>query len=158
MPGAVLCLPGRGPFDALAAVMLGQVLQRRGFGVRIGGLAAGPGGAAEAAVPLPDRGRQQRGDGAVPAAPGAAAAAGDPGPGAGLGAGGRDGTLAAALKTEGQTTPLLLAGSLAEALDLAVEQAGAGRAAGADRAGAAARGAPALPREEPGLGVVTAPA
>ena len=32
---------GPGPFDALAAVMVGQVLARRGFGVQLGGLAAG---------------------------------------------------------------------------------------------------------------------
>lgn len=31
-PGAVLCLPGRGPFDALAATMLAQLLRKRGIG------------------------------------------------------------------------------------------------------------------------------
>jgi predicted PurR-regulated permease PerM len=36
-PGAVLCLAGRGPFDALLAAMLGQALLHRGFGVRVGG-------------------------------------------------------------------------------------------------------------------------
>ncbi|WP_149539796.1 AI-2E family transporter [Siccirubricoccus phaeus] len=39
-PGAVLCLPGRGPFDAEAAMLLALVLTRRGFGVRLGGEAA----------------------------------------------------------------------------------------------------------------------
>ncbi|UFN51315.1 AI-2E family transporter [Roseomonas sp. OT10] len=34
-PGAVLCLAGRGRFDAQAAAMLTQVLERRGFGTRI---------------------------------------------------------------------------------------------------------------------------
>ncbi|MFC7475193.1 AI-2E family transporter [Dankookia sp. GCM10030260] len=123
VPGAVLCLPGRGPFDALAAVMLGQVLQRRGFGVRIGSVAAGPaappkllclcliegGSSAATARYLLRRARRR-----LPGIPALAVAWGPE----------TDGTLAAALKTEGAAAPLLLAGSLAEALDLAVEQAG----------------------------------
>jgi len=123
MPGAVLCLPGRGPFDAVAAVMLGQVLQRRGFGVQIGGMAAGPGappkliclclieGGSSAATARYLLRRARRRLPGVPAL--ALAWAPD-----------TDGTLASALKAEGQTAPLLLAGSLTEALDLAVEQAG----------------------------------
>lgn len=31
-PGSVLCLPGRGPFDDAAAIMLAQVLRKRGIG------------------------------------------------------------------------------------------------------------------------------
>ena len=42
-PGAVLCLPGRGPFDALLATMVGQALARRGFGVQVGGQGTTPG-------------------------------------------------------------------------------------------------------------------
>jgi predicted PurR-regulated permease PerM len=32
LPGAVICLAGRGPFDEAAAAMLAQVLRKRGFG------------------------------------------------------------------------------------------------------------------------------
>jgi predicted PurR-regulated permease PerM len=32
LPGAVICLAGRGPFDQAAAAMLAQVLRKRGFG------------------------------------------------------------------------------------------------------------------------------
>ena len=42
-PGAVLCLSGRGPFDALLATMVGQALARRGFGVQVGGQGTTPG-------------------------------------------------------------------------------------------------------------------
>ncbi|MFZ4406815.1 MAG: AI-2E family transporter [Paracraurococcus sp.] len=123
VPGAVLCLPGRGPFDAVAAVMLGQVLRRRGFGVRVGGVAAGPGappkllclvfieGGSSAATAryLLRRARRR-----LPGTPALALAwSAEP-----------DGGLAAALRTEGQTAPLLLAGGLVEAVDLATEQAG----------------------------------
>ncbi|TDH61362.1 AI-2E family transporter [Dankookia rubra] len=153
VPGAVLCLPGRGPFDALAAVMLGQVLQRRGFGVQIGGLAAGPGappkliclclieGGSSAATAryLLRRARRR-----LPGTPALALAwAPD-----------QDGTLAAALKSESQAAPLLLAGSLTEALDLATEQAG--HAAPPVLTTPAPR--PEAPRQEPDLGVVAAPA
>ncbi|HYZ32050.1 MAG TPA: AI-2E family transporter, partial [Crenalkalicoccus sp.] len=41
-PGAVLCLPGRGPFDPVLAAVFGHLLTRRGFGVQVGGGAAGP--------------------------------------------------------------------------------------------------------------------
>lgn len=41
-PGSVLCLGGRGPFDALLAAMLAQGLVWRGFGVQQGGGAALP--------------------------------------------------------------------------------------------------------------------
>lgn len=41
-PGAVLCLGGRGPFDALLAAMLAQGLVWRGFGVQQGGGAVLP--------------------------------------------------------------------------------------------------------------------
>ncbi|MDO9711959.1 AI-2E family transporter [Paracraurococcus lichenis] len=123
VPGAVLCLPGRGPFDAVAAVMLGQVLQRRGFGVQIGGMAAGPaapprllclclidGGSSTATARYLLRRARRR----LPGVPALALAWAEE----------AEGTLAAALRAEGQTAPLLLAGSLVEALDLAVEQAG----------------------------------
>ncbi|TCZ56736.1 AI-2E family transporter [Roseicella aquatilis] len=123
VPGAVLCLPGRGPFDALAAVMLGQALQRRGFGVQVGGMAAGPaapprliclcliegGSSAATARYLLRRARRR-----LPGTPALALAWGPEG----------EGILAAALRTEGQSAPLLLASSLVEALDLAAEQAG----------------------------------
>ena len=153
VPGAVLCLPGRGPFDALAAVMLGQVLQRRGFGVQIGGMAAGPGappkllclclieGGSSAATAryLLRRARRR-----LPGTPALALAWAPE----------ADGTLSAALKSENQTAPLLLAGSLTEALDLAVEQAGTAElpvlTAPAPR--------PEAPRPEPDLGVMAAPA
>lgn len=147
-PGAVLCLPGRGPFDALAAVMLGQALQRRGFGVQIGGLSAGPGtppkllclclieGGSSAATAryLLRRARRR-----LPGTPALALAWGPE----------ADGTLAAALKTEGQVAPLLLAGSLAEALDLTVEQAG--------HAAPPVLTTPA-PLPEPDIGLAAAPA
>ena len=157
VPGAVLCLPGRGPFDALAAVMLGQVLQRRGFGVQIGGLAAGPGappkllclclieGGSSAATAryLLRRARRR-----LPGTPALALAwAPD-----------QDGTLSAALKAEGQAAPLLLAGSLAEALDLAVEQAGDAAPPVLTAPAPRPEAPPELPREEPGRGVVAAPA
>lgn len=152
-PGAVLCLPGRGPFDALAAVMLGQALQRRGFGVQIGGLATGPGtppkllclclieGGSSAATAryLLRRARRR-----LPGTPALALAWGPE----------ADGTLSAALKAEGQAAPLLLAGSLTEALDLAVEQAG--HAVAPVLTAPAPR--PEAPREEPDLGAVAAPA
>jgi hypothetical protein len=32
LPGAIICLAGRGPFDEAAAAMLAQVLRKRGFG------------------------------------------------------------------------------------------------------------------------------
>jgi predicted PurR-regulated permease PerM len=157
VPGAVLCLPGRGPFDALAAVMLGQVLQRRGFGVQIGGVAAGPGappkllclclieGGSSAATAryLLRRARRR-----LPGTPAMALAWAPE----------SDGTLSAALKVEGQTAPLLLAGSLAEALDLAVEQAGHAAPPVLTPPAPRPEVPPELPREEPGLGVVTAPA
>jgi predicted PurR-regulated permease PerM len=153
VPGAVLCLPGRGPFDALAAVMLGQVLQRRGFGVQIGGLAAGPGappkllclclieGGSSAATAryLLRRARRR-----LPGTPALALAWAPE----------SDGTVSAALKAEGQAAPLLQAGSLAEALDLAVEQAG--NAAPPVLTAPAPR--PEAPQPEPGPGVVAAPA
>ncbi|WP_431271936.1 hypothetical protein [Dankookia sp. P2] len=153
VPGAVLCLPGRGPFDALAAVMLGQVLQRRGFGVQIGGLAAGPGappkllclclieGGSSAATAryLLRRARRR-----LPGTPALALAWGPE----------SDGTLSAALRAESQAQPLLLASSLAEALDLAAEQAG--QAAPPVLTTPAPR--PEAPRQEPDLGVVAAPA
>ncbi|MBV1799782.1 AI-2E family transporter [Siccirubricoccus sp. G192] len=122
-PGAVLCMPGRGPFDPLLAAMLGQVLTRRGFGVQIGGAAAGPaapprllclclleGGSSTATARYLLRRARRR----LPGVPALALAwAVEP-----------DGRLAAALRAESQATPLLLATSLVETLDLAVEAAG----------------------------------
>jgi hypothetical protein len=148
-PGAVLCLPGRGPFDALAAVMLGQALRRRGFGVQIGGMVAGPaapprllclcliegGSSAATARYLLRRARRR-----LPGIPALALAwAPD-----------SDGTLATALKAEGQTAPLLLASSLAEALDMTMEQSGS--------AAPQVLTEPAPRPEPPSLGVATAPA
>ncbi|MCB4822097.1 AI-2E family transporter [Roseicella aerolata] len=149
VPGAVLCLPGRGPFDALAAVMLGQALRRRGFGVQIGGMAAGPaapprllclcliegGSSAATARYLLRRARRR-----LPGTPALALAwAPD-----------SAGTLATALKAEGQAAPLLLASSLAEALDMTLEQAGS--------AAPQVLTEPAPRPEPPSLGVATAPA
>ena len=120
-PGAVLCLHGRGPFDALAASMLAQVLARRGFGVQTGSPdpAAVPklmvlclleGGSSSATARYLLRRARRR----LPGIP-AIALAWSPEP---------DGTLAKALRAEGETAPLQLAMSLAEALDLAAEAAG----------------------------------
>ncbi|MBK1657087.1 AI-2E family transporter [Paracraurococcus ruber] len=151
VPGAVLVLPGRGPFDALASVMLGQVLQRRGFGVRIGGMAAGPaapprlvclcliegGSSAATARYLLRRARRR-----LPGVPSLALAWSPDG----------DGTLAPALRTEGQSAPLLLATSLAEAADLAAEQAGTAPAT------PTVLTEPAPRPEPPTLGIAAAPA
>jgi hypothetical protein len=123
-PGAVLCLPGRGPFDALLAAMVGQALTRRGFGVQIGGQGTTPGAAprllclclveggasAAAARYLLRRARRQR-----PGVPAMALAWSRA----------EDGAEAAALAAEGQAPPLLLARKIAEAVDLAVETASA---------------------------------
>ena len=145
-PGAVLCLHGRGPFDALAANMLAQVLARRGFGVQTGGPepAAQPrliilclleGGSSSATARYLLRRARRR----LPGIP-AIALAWSPEP---------DGVLAKALRTEGETTPLQLAMSLTEALDLATEAAGPAPLPVA---------APAPRPEPPELGLAAAPA
>jgi hypothetical protein len=123
-PGAVLCLAGRGPFDVLAASMLGQVLKRRGFGVQMGGVGAMPsvspqlmclclleGGSSSAAARYLLRRARRR----LPGIP-VIALAWAPEP---------DGVLAKALRAEAETTPLQLAISLTEALELAAEAASA---------------------------------
>ena len=83
-PGALLCLPGRGPFDSLLATMVGQALARRGFGVQVGGQGDDARRAAAAAVPLPGRGRGERGGRPLPAAPRPPATAGGDDDGAGV--------------------------------------------------------------------------
>ena len=149
-PGAVLCLPGRGPFDALAANMLGQVLARRGFGVQVGGAAALPGapprllclcliegGSSSATARYLLRRARRR----LPGVP-AIALAWAPEP---------DGVLSKALRAELETTPLQLAITLAEALDLATEMAGTA-------APAPVLTAPAPRPEAPPMGMAAAPA
>jgi predicted PurR-regulated permease PerM len=121
--GAVLCLPGRGPFDPEAAAMLGQALTRRGFGVRLGSEVA-PGtsprllclclldGGASAATARYLLRRARRRLPGVPAI--AMVWSVEP-----------ENGLARALRTEGTPeAPLPIAGSLVEVLDLAVETAG----------------------------------
>lgn len=126
-PGAVLCLPGRGPFDTMAATMLGQVLARRGFGVQVSGAAVIPatpprllflclleGGSNNATARYLLRRARRR----LPGVPAIALAwtpadADEP-----------EGVLVKALRAESATAPLQLAVSLTEALDLAVEAAG----------------------------------
>lgn len=125
-PGAVLCLGGRGPFDAMLAAMLAQLLTWRGFGVQqapaaaVVPPAAAPrlvvlclleGGASAAAARYLLRRMRRR-------LPGVA----------GLGlvwqgeAAGED-RLAGALRTESGSAPLTLATSLREALELIAEAA-----------------------------------
>ncbi|WP_165838944.1 AI-2E family transporter [Roseicella frigidaeris] len=129
-PGTVLCLPGRGPFDALAATMLAQVLQRRGFGVQVAttaGPAAPPkllclcfiegGSSAATARYLLRRARRR-----LPATP-VLALAWAPAEAEARTGGAAAGILAPALRAESQQVPLLLAASLVEAGELAVEQA-----------------------------------
>ncbi|WP_052213681.1 AI-2E family transporter [Belnapia sp. F-4-1] len=154
VPGAVLCLPGRGPFDALAANMLGQVLARRGFGVQVGGVSAVPGapprliclcllegGSSSATARYLLRRARRR----LPGVP-AIALAWSPD-----GGGESDGVLAKALRAEGESAPLQLAMNLAEALDLAVEASGT--------APAPVLTAPApRPEAPPSIGVAPAPA
>ncbi len=126
-PGAVLCLPGRGPFDTMAATMLGQVLARRGFGVQVSGAAAMPatpprllclclleGGSNNATARYLLRRARRR----LPGVP-AIALAWTP-----AGSGEQEGMLVKALRAESETAPLQLALSLTEAMDLAVEAAG----------------------------------
>ena len=140
-PGAVLCLPGRGPFDPLLATMAGQALAKRGFGVQVGGqgVAAGApsprlaclcfieGGASAATARYLLRRARRR----LPGVPAMALAwAADSG-----------GAVALALEGEGEPAPPLLARSVAEAVDLAV------KTACADAAEAPAPG-PAAARED----------
>ncbi len=150
-PCAVLCLPGRGSFDPLLATVVGQALARRGFGVQIGGGrdAAGSGalpprllclcfieGGASAATAryLLRRARRQS-----PGVPTVALAWSTEGGGA----------VAAAVEAEGHpAAPVLLARSVADAVDLAVETACAEAAAEAPappQAAAAASGARTAP-------------
>lgn len=123
-PGAVLCLSGRGPFDALLATMVGQALARRGFGVQVGGRGTMPGvpprllcfcfveGGASGATAryLLRRTRRQWPD--VPAMALAWSTE-------------EDGTVAAALDAERRPAPVLLARSIAETVEVAVATAGA---------------------------------
>lgn len=122
-PGAVLCMPGRGPFDRLVAGMLGEALTRRGFGVQVGSTAAGPaapprllclclleGGSSTAAARYLLRRARRRLPGVQALALVWATEA--------------EGNLAGALRTEGKSAPLLLATNLAEAVELAVKAAG----------------------------------
>jgi hypothetical protein len=151
----VLCLAGRGPFDALVAAMLGQALLHRGFGVREGGSLAQATAAALPPAPPPAPGSPP----AVEAAAAAIGAAATPRlvclcsiEGGSSGATGRyllrrtrrrlpqvpvlalawkpapeedapaaEGALAAALKAEHGTAPLLLATGLVEAVRLVSE-------------------------------------
>ncbi|WP_222440633.1 AI-2E family transporter [Siccirubricoccus deserti] len=144
--GAVLCLPGRGPFDAEAAAMLGQVLTRRGFGVRLGSEAA-PGarprllclclldGGASAATARYLLRRARRRLPGVPAI--ALVCSREP-----------EGALARALRSEGTPeAPLPIASCMVEVLDLAVEAAGTLPRPAAEPAAEAAPPAP----EPPGL-------
>jgi hypothetical protein len=126
-PGAVLCLPGRGPFDTMAATMLGQVLARHGFGVQVSGPAAIPatpprliclclleGGSNSATARYLLRRVRRR----LPGVPAIALvwAPSD--------ADRTDGVLVKALRAESETAPLKLAVSLTEALDLVMEASG----------------------------------
>jgi hypothetical protein len=130
--GAVLCLAGRGPFDALLAAMLAQVLAARGFGVQLGGDAAtrgGPtaaqprlaclclleGGASAAATRYLLRRARRRLAPGVPVL----ALAWRP-------AESTEGPLATGLRAEGATARVLLAGSLTEAVDLVQDTANPG--------------------------------
>lgn len=120
--GAVLCLAGRGPFDALLATMLGQALTRRGFGVQVGGQGTEAGavprlvclcfieGGASAATARYTLRRVRRRLPDVPAM--ALAWSAEP-----------DGAVAAALETEQHPAPVLLTRGVAETVDLAVETA-----------------------------------
>lgn len=127
--GALLCLPGRGPFDSLLATMVGQALARRGFGVQVGG-----GGTTSGGVPprllclcLVEGGTSvavgryalRRARRQQPGVRTLALAWSPEG----------DGAVAAALESEGHSAPLLLVRSIAEAVDLAVETACAEEAA-----------------------------
>ena len=153
-PGAVLCLSGRGPFDELLAAMLAEILRRRGFGVQ----QAAAGAAAEAVAGAPPRlfclcliegGSSaataryllRRARRRLPGVP-ALALAWQPEDG--------EGTLAAALRSESATVPLLVATGLAEAGELAAEAA--------ITAPAAAGPAPAPARAASPSGAGTAPA
>ncbi|SDB72739.1 AI-2E family transporter [Belnapia rosea] len=154
VPGAVLCLPGRGPFDSLAANMLAQVLARRGFGVQVGGVSAVPGapprliclcllegGSSSATARYLLRRARRR----LPGVP-AIALAWSP-----SGVEASEGVLSKALRAESETAPLQLAMSLTEALDLAVETCGT--------ASTTVLTAPApRPDAPPSLGMEAAPA
>ena len=123
--GAVLCLPGRGAFDPLLAAMVGRALARRGFGVQIGGTGTAPtgepplllclcfvegGASAATARYLLRRARRQQ-----PGVP-AMALAWSPE---------EDGAVAAALEAEGHAEPVMLARSVVDAVELAVDTANA---------------------------------
>lgn len=157
VPGSVLCLPGRGPFDGLAAMMLAQALQRRGFGVQVGGMAASPatppkllclclieGGSSTATARYLLRRARRRLPG-IPALALAWTTSEDD-----TQAGPMAAPIAAALRAEGQSAPLLLAANLVEATDLAAEQAAA--------APVPMLTEPAPRPEPPALGMAPAPA
>lgn len=148
-PGAVLCIPGRGPLDRLVTAMLREALTRRGFGVQTGHASAGPaapprllclcllegGSNAVAARYLLRRTRRRL--------PGVQALA------LVWSAEASDGSLMAMLRAEGKSAPLLMARSLAEAVELAAKAAGT-------------EAGPVLttpaPQPEPPLGATPAPA
>jgi predicted PurR-regulated permease PerM len=128
MPGAILCLGGRGPLDALLAAMLAQVLVWRGYGVHQGGAVldgADPGSARVACLCLIEGGssaaaaryqlrRTRRRLRGVPIL--------------GLAWQGEETAedrLAAALRAENAATPLSIARSLREAADMVDEAAAA---------------------------------
>ena len=123
-PGTVLCLSGRGAFDPLLATMVGQALARRGFGVQVGGGAATGGavprllclcfveGGASAATARYLLRRARRRHPGVPAM----ALAWSPEP---------DGTVAEAMRGEPGQVAVLVACSVADAVDIASEAAGA---------------------------------
>ncbi len=150
-PGAVLCLPGRGSLDPLMAAMLGQALVRRGFGVKVGNGPGEPGaeppqllclcllegGSSTATARYLLRRARRR----LPDVPALALAWGtEP-----------EGALDRALRAEGEAKPLLRAASLAEAIDLAAENAGS-----AFLAAPAAAPAAEQSRSEPPLDAVPA--
>lgn len=159
-PGALLCVAGRGPIDAVLAAMLAQVLVRRGFGVQTGGggvTVAGDGGGGPGTPPprlaclcLVEGGGSaataryllRRTRRRLPGVPVLALAWQDDG----------EGSLAAGLQAEGVAGPdasLLVATSLAEAAELASEAATAAPEPAAAPSGEAAAPLPGLAAAAP---------
>lgn len=148
-PGAVQCLAGRGPFDALLAATLAQCLALRGFGVQLGG--GGPGGVALPTAPprlaclcLMEGGASaataryllRRTRRRLPGVPVLALAwRPEAAP---------EGPIATGLRAEDPAAQVLLAASLGETLDLATDAAAGGTAVG-DAGGPAAEQAVARP-------------
>ena len=126
VPGSVLCLGGRGPFDGLLAVMLAQVLSWRGIGAqqalasggalpaeapRMACLCLLEGGSSGAAARYLLRRTRRRLPGAAPFCL--------VWQGENMG----ENRVAAALRTEGGTAPLPLATGLVEAVEMVLEAA-----------------------------------